>query len=211
MKVVAVAAQLNTGKDVFCDYLAQKLNTQTPLKWIRSAFADAVKNTFCHAFGVDRDFIEKWKRNPEPPPGMLMPIRQGLQFIGDGFRKIKSEIWIDIALRGENNLIISDSRYINEGRAVKDKGGKMFIMYRPGFLNDDPNPSEAQIRPLVEFCKNNLTEGPIPAYQTLQQKYGESLPQEIQYFDYFLVNDGSIQDLYHKIDTQVLSFLKNYL
>lgn len=211
MKVVAVAAQLNTGKDVFSDYLAQKLNASTSDKWFRSAFADAVKNTFCDAFGVDRDFIEKWKRNPEPPPGMMMPIRQALQFIGDGFRKIKGEIWIEIALRGDKNLIISDSRYINEGRAVKQHGGKMFIMYRPGFLNDDPNPSESQIRPLVEFCKNNLQEGPIPSFVVLQEKYGANLPQGMEYFDYFLVNDGSIQDLYKKVDEQVLPYLDGYV
>jgi len=208
MKVVAVAAQLNTGKDVFCDYLAQKLNVSPSETWTRSAFADAVKNTYCNAFGVDRDFIEKWKRNPEPPPGMLMPVRQGLQFIGDGFRKIKSEIWIEIALRSSDNLIISDSRYINEAKAVKQKGGKMFIMYRPGFLNDDPNPSEAQIRPLVEFCKNNLNEGPIPEYRVLQEKYQTELPEGMQYFDYFLVNDGSIKDLHNKVDVEVIPFLK---
>lgn len=210
MKIIATAAQLNTGKDVFSDYLVDKLNLSFPNSWIRSAFADAVKKTFCDSFGVDRAFIEKWKRIPEAPPGMKMPVRQALQFIGDGFRQIVPDIWIDIALRSDCNLILSDSRYINEAKAVKEKKGKMFIMYRPGFLNDDPNPSEAQIRPLVEFCKNNLQEGPLPELKALQEKYS-NLPEDIKYFDYFLVNDGSLQDLYNKIDNFVIPFLKDYL
>jgi hypothetical protein len=211
MKIISVAAQLNSGKDVFSDYLAEVLNKNSNQKWIRSAFANAVKDTFCKAFDVDRNFIEKWKRIPEPPPGMLMPVRQGLQFIGDGFRKIKDEIWIEIALRSDDNLIISDSRYINEAKAVKAKGGAMFIMYRPGFLNDDPNPSEAQIRPLVDFCIEYLNEGPIPSYELLLEKHGVAVPDAIRHYDYFLVNDGTVNDLYRKVDSQVIPFLKGWI
>ena len=209
MKIIATAGQLNTGKDEFSDYLVKKLNLVVPDSWIRSAFANAVKNTFCNSFSVDRAFIEKWKRIPEAPPGMKMPVRQALQFIGDGFRQIVPDIWIDIALRSDRNMIISDSRYINEAKAVKQRDGKVFIMYRPGFLNDDPNPSEAQIKPLVEFCKNNLQEGPLPEFRILQEKY-PNIPEGMQYFDYFLVNDGTIQDLYSKIDKFVIPFLNDY-
>jgi hypothetical protein len=141
---------------------------------------------------------------------MKMPVRQALQFIGDGFRQIVPDIWIDIALRSDRNMILSDSRYINEAKAVKQRDGKVFLMYRPGFLNDDPNPSEAQIKPLVEFCKNNLQEGPLPEFRILQEKY-LNIPEGMQYFDYFLVNDGTIQDLYSKIDNFVIPFLKDLL
>ena len=160
MKLIAVAAQLANGKDEFCNHLAKVLNEERH-EWERGAFADEVKKTFCQAFGVDRDFVEKWKRVAEPPPGFLLPIRQCLQAIGDGYRKMRDEIWIEIALRGDASRIISDSRYFNEARAVRERGGLVFLMYRPGYLNDDPNPSESQIRPLVEFCSKNVCEGPI--------------------------------------------------
>ena len=137
MKVIGVTGQLMAGKDVFCDYLAEELNKQE-IKWKRTAFANAVKDTFCNAFGVDRDFIEKYKRLPDVPDGFLMPIRQCLQFIGDGFRKIRNDIWIEIALRDNGeNIIISDGRYFNEANAIRQKNGLMFLMYRPGYINDD--------------------------------------------------------------------------
>lgn len=208
MKVISIAAQLMSGKDEFCDYLAKVLNDER-LIWHRSAFANAVKDTYCHAFGVNRDFIERWKRINECPPGMLMPVRQQLQFIGDGFRKIKDEIWIEIALRGDKDLIISDSRYINEARSVCAKKGLMFLMYRPGFLNDDPNPSEAQIRPLVDFCIEHLKEGPID-FNKLKEEHGEFCPDALQYYHYWLVNDKTLSDFRSKIARDIVPYVDDY-
>ena len=210
MKIIATAAQLNSGKDVFSDHLAKVLNAQKNDVWVRGAFANAVKDTFCSSFGVDRDFIEKWKRVPEPPPGMKMPIRQSLQFIGDGFRQIVPDIWIDIALRGDHNMILSDSRYVNEAKAVKKKNGFVFLMYRPGYLNNDPNPSEAQIKPLVEFCVKNLREGFIPKYDKSKSLFGHDIPEDLQYYDYFLVNNGSIEDLHRKTEEVIAPALVDY-
>lgn len=208
MKLIAVAAQLANGKDEFCNFLAKELNA-TKNEWTRNAFADAVKNTFCQAFGVDRDFIEKWKRIPEPPPGFLQPIRQCLQFIGDGYRKMRDEIWIEIALRGDSNQIISDSRYFNEAKAVCERKGLVFLMYRPGFVNDDPNPSESQIRTLVDFCREHVSEGPID-FHGLKSKYGSSCPEALQYYHYWFVNDGNLQDLMHKTANKITPFVHEF-
>lgn len=203
MHVIGVAGQLANGKDVLSDYLAEKLNSKHEIQWERSAFANAVKNIYMNAFGKDKEFIEEWKRKKEAPPGMLMPVRKGLQFIGDGFRKIKDEIWIDIALRDNKKLIISDSRYFNEAKAIKAKKGFTLIIYRPGFLNDDPCPSESQIGSIVHyFLKNNIQEGPIK--NTLNQ------PEELSYYDYFLINDGSLQDLYNKIDQKLIPYIEDF-
>lgn len=207
MKIIAVTGQLAMGKDVFCDYLADQLN-QISNEWQRNAFANAVKDTFCNAFNVDREFIEKWKRIPEAPPGFLMPIRQCLQFIGDGYRKIRDEIWIEIALRDTGkNLIISDGRYINEAKAVKNKKGLMFLIYRPGFLNDDPNPSESQIREMLEWSGKYLPEGKIDL-TSLAMRYGIYVPYDLQYYDYFIKNDGTVDDLHQKIRDHVVPFVK---
>jgi uncharacterized protein YuzB (UPF0349 family) len=206
MNIIGAAAQLNSGKDVLCDHLVKTLN-KSGGNWKRTAFANAVKSVFESSFDVDRDFIEAWKRNPEPPPGMLMNVRKSLQFIGDGFRKIKEEIWIEIALRGKDDIIISDSRYINEARSIKQRNGIMILLYRPGFLNDDPNPSEAQLRPIVEFCVNNLEEGQIPPMCIIQDNY-EQYPEDIQHYDFFLVNDGTLEDLYNKVDRFLVPFIE---
>lgn len=210
MKIIGCASQIENGKDVFCDYLVKSLNKSANCcVWHRSAFANAVKDVFESSFGVGREFTEKWKRIDAAPPGMLQSVRKSLQFIGDGFRKIKDDIWIEIALRDESrNLVISDSRYIDEAKAIKAKGGIMVVLYRPGFLNDDPNPSESQIKPIVEFCANYLEEGPIPPYETLKFFIKADIPEGIKYYDYYFINDGSLEDLYSKIDKLLVPIIE---
>lgn len=186
MKLIAVYGQLANGKDVLCDDLALALNEKNEVKWERGAFANAVKDTFCRAFNVDRDFIEKWKRVNEPPPGFLLPIRKGLQNIGDGFRQIVADIWIEIALRDakDKNVIISDGRYINEAKSVKENGGINVLIYRDGFLNNDPNPSESQLKPLILYAKDHLSDGIINKGNI------KNAPEGLQYFDVFIRNES---------------------
>jgi hypothetical protein len=205
--IIGAAAQLNSGKDVLCDYLVKKLNKNSSFSWKRAAFANAVKNVYERSFNVDRDFIEVWKRDPNPPPGMLMNVRKGLQFIGDGFRQIKSDIWIDLVFRDNQNenIIISDCRYINEAKAIKERNGITVLMHRTGFLNDDPNPSESQIKPIVQFCLSSLKDGPIPNLGTLA---GLNPPDGIEFYDFFLNNDGTLEDLYGKIDSLLVPFIE---
>lgn len=223
MKVIGIAGQCGMGKDVLADYLMEKLNKRILEKnewlgecsvttnlavWHRSAFANSVKDIFCESFGVDRQFVEDWKRNPEPPPGFLKNVRQSLQFIGDGFRQIQGDIWIDIALRKKHkNLVISDSRYINEAKAVKKNGGIMIVLYRPGFMNNDPNPSEAQIKPIVEWCAMSQAEGPIKV-DPERHEVG-AVPKGIEHFDLFIRNSGTIEELHKKIDNIVVPYVLN--
>lgn len=206
MKVIAVAGQLCVGKDMLADHLKYRLNL-SGANWTRAAFAEAVKKVFELGFGVSREFIEQWKRNPEAPEGFNKNIRQSLQFIGDGFRQIRDNIWIEIALRDKNDLILSDSRYINEAKEVKQRGGICVVMNRPGYENDDPNPSEAQIKPIVNFCKKYLKEGPIPNFTELKYEFGDLCPDAIQYYDFFISNDGTLEELYNKIDKILIPFI----
>lgn len=205
MKCIACFGQCANGKDVICDYLQIMLNEKNNFgDWKRTAFANAVKEVYQSTFNVDRDFIEKWKRENDAPPGMLKNVRQSLQFIGDGFRSIKSNIWIEIALRGEDNLIISDGRYINEVEAVKEKKGFTILVWRPDFENVDPNPSESQIKPVVDWCLATNQNGFIV------DKTRYDAPNEIVYYDYFFKNDGTIKDLHNKIDKYLLPALEKY-
>ncbi len=231
MKVIAIAGQLNSGKDVLADFLVDRLNHRvlrdnprlgeclvpslfeiSIALWNRSAFANAVKEVYEKTFAVDREFIEAWKRNPEPPPGFDKNVRQSLQFIGDGFRSIKDGIWIEIALRNERKkLIISDSRYNNEARAIKAKGGVMVVLYRPGFLNDDPNPSEAQIGNVIRWCvQTGQVDGPINR-DVPPDSYDECgvTREAMDNYDLFIVNDGTVEDLYGKVDEIIVPYIAN--
>lgn len=204
MKVIAAYGQCANGKDTMCDDLLPLLNDKTNCSWERGAFANAVKDTFSRSFNVDREFIEKWKRINEAPDGFLVPIRQALQKIGDGFRQIVPDIWIQIALRAEKNLIISDGRYINESKAVREKNGINILVYRNGFLNNDPNPSEAQLRPLLEYAEKHLPDGPIDL--TGLNQY----PDGLSYFDVFIKNDSDRDSFLKKSRTLLLPLIKGH-
>lgn len=191
MKLIGCAGQARNGKDITADYLAKKLG------WGRGAFASNVKRIFCEAFGVEPDFIEEWKTSSEMPEGFQMVVRKALQFIGDGFRQIKDGVWVDMLLRDNpDSLIISDIRYINELKAVRERGGINILIYRPGFMNDDPNDSEAVMKRFALHFIDGGREGRVRS----QGDYG--------LVDFFLVNDGSLDDLYGKIDSLVVPHLE---
>lgn len=160
--IIGIAGQLASGKDTVADHLADVLNKETNVKFKRSAFAGAVKKVFKDTFGKDLGFIERWKRINSPPPGFAKNMREALQFIGDGFRQIKPDIWLEIAMRDKDPRVISDARYLNEANAIKQEGGFNIMIWRPGHENNDPNLSEAQIKPLIDWCSKNLQTGPIP-------------------------------------------------
>jgi len=192
---VGFAGQLGCGKDTAADYLCDRLNlTGEYGHWIRKGFAHAVKKVFMDTFQVEWDFVEKWKRVSNPPDGFAKNIRDSLIFIGDGFRKIQNNIWIDLAFRDlRYNQVISDVRYINEVNKIHEEGGLNVLMWRPGHENDLPNDSEQQLMPFVNELRRMR---PVPEGR-INSDIG--VP-----FDIFIINDGSIEDLYKKVDSIVL-------
>lgn len=224
MKVIGIGGQLGSGKDTLADYLAKKLNERQcndyVKLWNRIGFAHAVKKVFMDTFDVSWDFIEEWKRKSDPPPGFDLPVRQCLQFIGDGFRKMKSNIWIEVGLRTDRNIIVSDVRYINEAKAIREKGGLTVLVWRKGWENNDPNPSEAQIKPTVDWFVKSGMEGDVrvelpgetPIYECIPPS-GEPYVAGISnpsLFDFFIRNEGAVEDLYRKVDDILIPAIEEH-
>jgi hypothetical protein len=201
MKVIGVGGQLGSGKDTLADYLAERLEAKTPDLWKRTGFAHAVKKVYMETFDKTWSFVEEWKRKDEIPPGMDLNVRKSLQFIGDGFRQIKNDIWIDTAFREDVPKIISDVRYINEARHIRDHGGLNILCWRPGWENNDPNASEAQIRPVVDWFRDMGIEGFCSGTPP------RSAAEGVGYFDIFIRNNGSLQELYQKVDQYVVPII----
>lgn len=214
MYVVGCSGQAQMGKDTLADRLKDRLNDSTDMVWTRSAFAGNVKKVYCETFDVDLAFVEEWKVKPEVPPGFDMPVRQALQFIGDGFRKIRSTIWLDLAFRDKNSpTIISDVRYVNEFLRVKQEGGLNILIGRPDKLNDDSNGSEAQIKPYIEWCLkyfNGNKFWDLRSYWLHGFHRDNNPPEHIEAFDVFVRNDGTKEELYELIDRELVWFVKRF-
>lgn len=210
MCYIGVASQMFGGKDTLADYIQQRLNERieqrsdgSPL-WRRSAFARAVKDIYCQVFDKDMAFVEEWKPQAVAPPGLDMTVRKSLQFIGDGFRQIKGSIWIDLMFRGNQGYkIISDVRYINELRAIKEHGGLNILIVRPDKINNDPNGSEAQMKPLLEYALAHREANELGLWPP-------SPPPGMETIDLVVFNDGTIEDLHRHAEEVVIPAIERF-
>jgi hypothetical protein len=200
-KIIGLHGQAASGKDTCCIFL-QKYFKGLNENYKRLAFADKVKEIFCDTFGVNLEFVEKWKRSPEIPPGFLKPIRKCLTDIGDGFRLMKGDVWIDYIIRqAATPSIITDGRYKNEGTAVKNKKGVNIILHRPGFENETDNLSE-------------LTMGNIVKQLNSKEFYSGIIPQELkdlfdlQDYDYLFRNDGDLKKFEQDVVLYLIPFIR---
>jgi len=207
MFVIGVAGQAQFGKDTLADRLAEKLN-EDGANWNRTAFAANVKRVYAETFAVDYDFIEKWKTDPNPPPGFDLSVRKSLQFIGDGFRTIKEQIWIDLCFRDQSPQIISDVRYPNEFLRVFREGGMNILVGRPDKLSDDPNGSEAKIRPYIEWFLNNTTADVVDLTGCFSFR---DAPEHSNCFHMFVRNDGSKENLLSLVDDKVVPLVQKFV
>jgi len=208
--VIGVAAQAQMGKDTLADRLQEQLK-ERGAEWERAAFASNVKKVYEDTFGVDRAFVEKWKVKDEAPPGFDMSVRKSLQFIGDGFRQIKSTIWLDLAFRDSIPKIISDVRYPNEFARVHHEGGLNILVGRPDKLSDDPNGSEALIKPYCVWALDNFPDKMTVVADALAVDGVTGWPENFHMFDIFIRNDGTKEELYEIVDTQLVPFVEKFV
>jgi len=213
MRVIGVAGQARFGKDCLADRLVEKLNVKIQHKddlWRRVGFADNVKRVYCENFDVTNDFIEEWKVKQEIPVGFDMQVRQSLQFIGDGFRKIRKNIWVDLVFRDAKPKAISDVRYPSEFIRVKQEGGLNILIGRPDKLNDDINESESLIRPYVDWALAHNEENVNLLLSEPSRLINSGCPKHMNQFDLFIRNDRTLEDFYEKIDKMVVPFVEKF-
>ena len=197
-KIIGIAGQMRSGKNTTSEYLRSFLNkTAGYEKWGQIEFSDSMKKIICKTFGVDLEFIEKWKVINENAPGFDMPMRDCLIQIGDGFRKIRSTIWIDLMLKDIKGPVTCPScRYINELKSIKNNNGINILLSRPGYLNDIKNDSESQIKPLIQYFLETTIDGKVPQ----NCGFRSDAPRGVEYIDFFIRNDGTLEDLKKKVE-----------
>lgn len=90
---------------------------------------------------VDSQGWESAKKHPE--------IRRLLQVMGTeaGRQVLGENIWVDTVLNqiGDRDAVITDCRFPNEAQAVKDRGGFVVRVTRPGVEAVNAHPSETSL------------------------------------------------------------------
>ncbi len=78
------------------------------------------------------------------------------------------------------------------------------LLWRENFENDDPNPSESQIKPLVDWFVWTGREGIVKDFPIT------NLHPLAQYIDIFIRSEGTIGQLYTKADEIILPFIQEH-
>ena len=207
--IIGVVGFIGTGKDTIADYL---VNIH---QFRRESFANTLKDAVSSVFGWDRELIEgrtrqarEWREQVDPwwAERLDMPTltpRLVLQLWGTEVcrKSFHDDIWIaslENKLRtSKDDVVISDCRFPNEIKSIKDAGGIVVRVKR------GPDPEWYSIASAVNagnkhigwaLAKSELAKYDIHASETAWA--GTE-------FDAVLDNNGSLDHLYQQINQLV--------
>lgn len=212
--IIGVCGFIGSGKDTVADYLTNFHGFR------RESFANSLKDAVAHVFGWDRTMLEgrtkqarEWREQVDPwwAQRLDMPNltpRWVLQYWGTEVcrKSFHDDIWIaalENKLRNsKDDIVISDCRFPNEIKSIKDAGGIVIRVVRgpePEWydaavsVNNGPNGNHNW-----SISRDRLSKLNIHASETAW--VGTK-------FDAVLDNNYSIDDLY----AQVISLVPNHL
>ena len=147
--LVGLVGYPGSGKDALAEELC-RYSGRT-----RYAFGDAVKSLLLatdKTYGDSLERLEDWKRRG------LHDTREKLQNLGQRLRDYDSEFWIrSMPAVLADRAIVTDIRYPNELDWVKEKGGTVVAIHRPGFGPVNNHQSESNTTRLLELADITLT------------------------------------------------------
>ena len=139
--IIGICGFIGSGKDTVADYLVNQYHFR------RDSFANSLKDAVAAVFGWDRELLEgrttaarDWREQTDTwwsdKLGMPITPRWVLQQWGTEVcrKSFHNDIWI-VSLENRlrqstDNIVISDCRFPNEVKAIKNAGGKVIWIQR---------------------------------------------------------------------------------
>ncbi len=197
--IISISGLIGSGKDTIADYLVAQHG------FLRESWAGTLKDAVSYVFGWERELLEGktpearvWREqvdtwwadrlgNPKLTPRWVLQY-WGTEVCRHGFH---DEIWVasleNKLRKTAKNIVISDSRFPNELSAVKRAGGITIRVQR------DTDPA------WVKVCKKNFDLFKI----TFPEIHASEYSSVCLDYDFALQNDGSIDELYNKVNDLV--------
>jgi hypothetical protein len=139
--IIGICGLIGAGKDTVADYL---VNIH---QFRRESFANSLKDAVAHVFNWNRELLEgrtkqsrEWREQPDPwwtaRLGQPITPRWVLQYWGtEVCRKgFHDDIWIasleNKIRNSKDDIVISDCRFPNEIKAIKNAGGVVIRVVR---------------------------------------------------------------------------------
>lgn len=149
--LIGITGHKFSGKSTVAKMLSEMLDYKVV------SFADKLKDITCVLSGCTREDLENYEfKEKQLVPIHMRPYcgstknptyRAFLQHFGsEVMRGINDNIWIDSTLLNcGDNAIISDCRFPNEAKAIKECGGIIIKVVRDSVVSDDTHQSETHI------------------------------------------------------------------
>jgi hypothetical protein len=207
--VVGVLGFKGSGKDTVGDYLVQQHGFQ------RDSFANPLKDAVAATFNWPRELLEgntkesrEWRETPDEwwekklnwkdhPGATFAPRftpRGALQWFGTEVYRVAfhDSIWIyslEDRLRNAENVVITDCRFPNEVKVIKDSGGLVIRVKR--------GPEPKWYSTAIDALEGSKTAAAEMKAHGIHISEWAWLTQGV---DAIFENDGTIQDLWDKAD-----------
>jgi hypothetical protein len=204
--IIGVCGFIGSGKDTIADYLTNFHGFR------RESFANSLKDAVAQVFGWDRTMLEgrttqarEWREQVDPwwAERLDMPNltpRWILQYWGtEVCRKgFHDDIWIAALehklINSKDNIVISDCRFPNEIKSIKNAGGMVIRVVR----GDEPEWYDAAIS--VNRGPNGNTNWALSKQRLDSLKIHASETAWVgTNFDAVMDNNGTIDDLYKQV------------
>ena len=218
-----------SGKDTVASLMAEA-NKRT----ITMAFADHLKDIVALSHSWPRHLLEgdceesrDWREEVDPDWGVTP--RRVLQEVGIGFRNIDEDFWVNhvrtqitrmIEPPPDDSLdfpvIITDVRFANEFRMIRELGGKIIHVKRsrqnPPWWND-----AVRLNRLKEYNRNkemnpsqraNFLRKMDSDVASFQKRYPDLHPSEWssagETLHFTIINDGTLSDLRKSVTSDII-------
>lgn len=158
--VVGLIGKKRSGKDSFAQTLVEEFGFR------RFAFADPLKEAALRSDPIVRTYVTLDEEYLDHVDGIerlssvvsrlgwedakeIPEVRRTLQNYGVAIREIEPDFWVratlDRALLHASTsgpVVVTDVRFPNEAQEIRDAGGKIVRIIRPGLVSDDTHASE---------------------------------------------------------------------
>jgi hypothetical protein len=217
-QIIGIVGFIGSGKDTVADYLVNLHQFR------RESFANSLKDAVSAVFGWERDMLEgrtkqsrEWRETVDEfwAKRLKMPKltpRWVLQYWGTEVvrRGFHDDMWVasleNRLRKSTDDVIITDCRFPNEIKAIRNAGGKVIRIVRgpePEWYDDARSMNKGASRNMSwALSKARIDKLGIHASETAW--VGTK-------FDTVLDNNGTLDELYSQIETMLKSQAQDHL
>lgn len=189
MKLIGLAGRKHSGKDTVCTIIGALVGSESVARvafadalkievfdWLEDGMPGTDIPEVVYYAALDLDGLD-------PRPDLAcdidklawvdrnkLELRKMLQVWGTDYRRKQDETyWIrkcreriaQKASEGYKVIVVTDCRFPNEADMVKELGGELVLVSRPGLPNDDPHPSETAMAGYDGYDYSIVNDGTI--------------------------------------------------